>query len=190
MLKIDSTALRAAAISSLALLTVACQAGTTKSEAQPVAPAVVFNNDDYYEVHHEGRIYAFDDAATYRSFLEVGETSYRKVRIGEGPKGETVVFGLRGEDKKKLDGIAVVEMYDGKLAGAEGFYGEMRVDGRIYVFDDWQELVAFRQVGEAPYRFTQIGAGPAGETVVFVLTKDNKKKRPDALIEAFTRANS
>jgi hypothetical protein len=72
------------------------------------------------------------------------------------------------------------------MEGAEeDFYAEIRTEGRIYVFDDWNEVKTFRQVGEAPYRYTRIGEGPEGETVVFVLTKENKKKRPDALMKKF-----
>ncbi|MFO7594528.1 MAG: hypothetical protein R6X15_10865 [Pseudomonadota bacterium] len=148
------------------------------------------NNDDYYEVEHEGRLYVFDDAITYKSFLEIGETSYRKVRIAAGPNGETIVFGLTSEDKKKSSGIASIDMYDGKLAGGEPFYGEVHYEGRIYVFDNWEDLQSFKQVGEAPYRYTMIGEGPKGETVVIVLNKDNKKEHPEAQISAFKSMHS
>lgn len=148
------------------------------------------NNTDLYEVSHEGRYYVFDDFATYQSFLEVGETSYRKVFIGGGPKGETLVFGLTSKDKKKLKGIPGVDMYNGDLVAAESFYGEMRgEDGRLYVFNRYQDMVDLRKVGEAPYRFTQIGSGPQGQTVVFVLNKGNKKKHPEALIKKFKEMN-
>lgn len=148
------------------------------------------NNDDYYEVNHEGRLYIFDDAATYLSFIDVGETAYRKVRIGDGPNGETVVFGLTAEDKKKSEGIAGIDMFDGRLAGAESFYGEVVVDGRIYVFNDWGELKVFKQTGEATYRYTDIGAGPHGETVVYVLPKAESKQRPVATITRFRQLHS
>ena len=60
------------------------------------------------EDHHEGRIYVFYDKKTYQSFKQVGETAYRLTRIGAGPKGETVVFGLTKQDKKKRSGIAAI----------------------------------------------------------------------------------
>ena len=148
------------------------------------------NNDDYFEIAHEGRLYVFDDAKTYLSFLEVGETSYRKVRIGAGPNGETVVFGLTSKDKKKTSGIAGVDMYDGKLMGADKFYGEIMDEGRIYVFNDWQELQTYKQTGEAAYRYTDIGAGPNGETVVYVLTRKEKKRRPDTTIAQFKQLHA
>lgn len=145
-----------------------------------------YNVNDYYQVFKEGRIYVFDDFKTYDSFNQVGETPYRLTRIGTGPKGETVVFGLQKQDKKMLSGIGAVDLYDGTTeAIADGFYGEVIQDGRIYVFSTWADLQSFIKVGEAPYRFTQIGSGPKGETVVYVLNKTNKKHKPDQLITEF-----
>jgi hypothetical protein len=65
----------------------------------------------------------------------------------------------------------------------------MRSEGRIYVFNNFQDMSDVRKVGEAPYRFTEIGTGPKGETVVYVLNKTNKKKKPVALIDAFKKKN-
>jgi len=145
-----------------------------------------YNVNDYYQVYKEGRIYVFDDYQTYSSFNQVGETAYRLTRIGAGPKGETVVFGLQNKDKKMSSGIGSVDLYDGKTeASTDGFYGEVVKDGRIHVFSEWADLKSFLEIGEVPYRYTQIGSGPKGETVVYVLNKSNKKKKPDALIAEF-----
>lgn len=150
-----------------------------------------YNVNDYYQVHHEGRIYIFDDFATYDSFIKVGETPFRLTRIGAGPNGETVVFGLSGADKKMSSGLGSVDLYDGKTEGiSDGFYGEVIKDGRIYVFGDWPDLKAFLTVGEAPLRYTQIGAGPNGETVVYVLNEHNKKHKPEGLIAEFNKKHA
>ncbi len=171
----------------LSLVLAACGGNTVKKEQAMVEMP---NNDDLYEVHHEGRIYIFDDFATYQSFNEVGETAYRKVYIGDGPKGETLVFGLTGRDKKKTSGIAGIDLYRGDLKPADAFYAELRMEGRIYVFDSLKEMNQVRAIGEAAYRFTEIGTGPKGETVVFVLTKENKKHKPVALQAAFKKRNN
>ncbi|WP_415900755.1 hypothetical protein [Neptuniibacter sp. QD48_11] len=164
---------------------------TNQAKQEETKEVAQLNNDDLYEVSHEGRHYVFDDFATYQSFLTVGETSYRKVFIGGGPKGETLVFGLTGADKKKMSGIASIDMFNGEMAGAESFYGEMRgEDGRLYVFSTLEDMEDVRTVGEAPYRFTQIAAGPQGQTVVFVLNKNNKKKQPVALMAKFKEMNN
>ena len=172
----------------LTLLT-ACTETVKKQDSQPAAEAMSLNNDDLYEVHHDGRIYVFDDRAVYEDFLQVGETSFRKVRIGAGPKGETIVFGLTNADKSKMSGIASIEMYDGELNGADPFYGEMRMEGRIYVFSSLQEMNDARAVGEVPLRYTDIGSGPNGETVVYALNGSNKKAKPTAMIERFHQMN-
>ncbi|MEZ5525027.1 MAG: hypothetical protein R3E62_08750 [Pseudomonadales bacterium] len=167
----------------------ACQ--VNQSEPVAEAPKPQLNNQDLFEVDHEGRHYVFDDFGTYQQFLTVGETSYRKVFIGEGPHGKTLVFGLREEDKKKLTGLAGVEMFKGNMSAAEDFYGEMRgEDGRLYVFDRLEDMEAVRATGEAAYRLTQIGVGPQGQTVVFVLNKDNKSEYPAGLIAKYKKINN
>lgn len=138
-----------------------------------------------YEVHHDdGRIYLFNDKSTYAHFLQHGETPFTYKRIASGPHGETLVFGLSDAEKKKGENAGNVALYDGKVA-PELFYGELRAEGRIYVFSTLEDMKDVRTTGEAPYRYTQIGDGPEGETVVYVLNDSNKKHRPDALIAQF-----
>lgn len=147
-----------------------------------------YNVNDYYEVHHEGRIHVFDDLDTYLTFLKVGESAYRLTRIGAGPNGETVVFGLQKKDKKMREGLGGVDMFDGKTEGIkDGFYAEVQKEGRIHVFNDWKELQTFLKVGEAAYRYTDIASGPNSETVVYVLTKAEKKKMPVGMIARFKK---
>lgn len=187
MKKLIASVVVASAMFSLA----GCHTHQVKQEEAESVSAAQLNNDDLYEVMHEGRYYVFDDYTTYQSFLTVGETSFRKVFIGGGPKGETLVYGLTSEDKKKTSGIASIDMFNGKLEGAEDFYGEMRgEDGRLYVFSTLEDMEDVRLVGEAPYRFTQIAAGPQGQTVVYVLNKDNKKKQPVELMAKFKSMNN
>ena len=145
---------------------------------------------EVYEVHHDGRIHVFYDQGLYEDFLKMGETPYRLTRIGSGPHGESVVFGLTRKDKKMKQPIPVVDLFDGKTKAPEKFYGEMLREGRLYVFDDYGQMKTVRELGEPIYRYTMIGAGPNGETVVFVLTKANKKKRPDPLIARFEARHS
>ncbi|MDG6773685.1 hypothetical protein QCB45_05025 [Thiomicrorhabdus sp. ZW0627] len=154
-----------------------------KVEAKAAEQAL--NNDDLYIVYHEGRMNVFYDADLYKGFLAVGETPFRKTFIGAGPKGETVVHGLTKADKKKLSGIPSIEMLEGRMPPADPFYGEIVSEGRINVFDNWDLFKAFMAHGEVPFRLTVIGGGPKGETVVYALTKAEKKKRPEALISKF-----
>ena len=142
-----------------------------------------------YEAHHDGRIYVFYDQGLYKDFIKTGHTAYMFARIGGGPNGETLKFALTSDDKKKLSGIPSVELIDGVRKAADNFYGETYAEGRIYVFGSYEEMANFRKIGEAPLRYTDIGAGPNGETVVYALNSSNKKKKPAAMIEAFKKMN-
>jgi len=162
----------------LSLMLASCATNTSKPVAEketvvPVAsPVVAYNVNDYYQV--------------YQEFLDLGETTFRFTRVGAGPKGETVVFGLRKVDAKKPMESGVVNLYDGKAEGvATGFFGEVVEDGRIYIFSEWADLQSFVEVGEATFRYTDIGAGPKGETLVYVLNKSNKKEKPVALMAEY-----
>ena len=130
MLSIRLPKVGLAAVAAATLLSACAAQGPAKKAAEAQSAA---NNNDLYEVVHEGRIYVFDRMETYHEFLSVGETPYRLTRIGAGPKGETLVFGLHKDDKKKKSGIPAVDLYDGKLKPADNFYAEMRREGRIYV---------------------------------------------------------
>ena len=65
------------------------------------------------------------------------------------------------------------------------FYGEVVYKGRIYVAGALADLMAFREHFEAAFAYSDIGAGPKGETVVYVLNKTTAGKRPDELIAKF-----
>ena len=145
---------------------------------------------EIYEVHEDGRIYAFYDRALYKQFLQVGETAYRLTRIGTGPNGETMVYGLTKKDKKKGANTPAVKLYENKLKPADKFYAETMRHGRIYVFDTFADMQTVRQFGHPNFFYTEIGSGPKGETVVYVLNKKTRKKKPVALMDAFKKRNS
>jgi hypothetical protein len=127
----------------------------------------VLNNDDYYELHRDGRIYVIADAGDLKEFLGNGELPLRVTRIGGGPKGETVVFGIARPESKKKDGFGAVEMYDGKRKGAaKDFYAEVCRDGSCYVFGSWADLEVFRQSGSAEGLSDAGLSGPGGEKVM------------------------
>lgn len=160
-----------------------------KPEAEITEAVETIKPFELYEAHVDGRITVFYDHDLYRDFLQMGETPYRKTFIGEGPKGETLVYGLTKADKSKTEGISSIDLMQGKITAPDNFYGEMYLDGRIYVFDNYEQMVSVRAMGEPPYRYTMIGAGPAGETVVLVLRSDNKKQFPQTLQQAFKAHN-
>lgn len=140
---------------------------------------------EFYEVFHDnGRVYRFDDFKTYHEFLATGEVAYVLTQIGAGPRGETVVWGQIKANADKSSGFPAYELIAGNLK-PDVLYAEVVRNGRIFVADDLKELMAFRSSHEASYSFVDIGAGPKGETVVYVLTKATASQRPDALMAKF-----
>jgi len=160
-------------------------------QADAMTPAADANTiSEVYEVHEDGRIYAFYDRALYKEFLAVGETPFRLTRIGAGPNGETMVFGLTKHDKKKGADTPAVKLYENKIKPAANFYAETIAHGRIYVFENFADMQPVRQFGHPSLFYMEVGAGPKGETVVYVLNEETKKEKPVALIEEFKKRNS
>jgi hypothetical protein len=148
--------------------------------------AEVNNNDDYFEIHEDGRIFVLSDVADYRQWRATGEIPLGVTRIGAGPNGETVKMALIRKEAKVMESKVgfkggAQRMYEGELAGIDkGFYGEVQRDARIHVFSDWRSLDAFRKTGAAAGA-TLPGMGPKGETVVFVQGGDAAAAPPDTL---------
>lgn len=140
----------------------------------------VLNNDDYFEIHKDGRIFVIADVGDLREFNANGETPLRVTRIGGGPKGETVVFSIARPESKKKDGFGAVEMYDFKRKGADkDFYAEVQRDGTTYVFGDWASLEAFRKTGQASGLAS--ARGPNGESLMVAQPADKLVERFKAI---------
>lgn len=154
--------------------------------AEKAAAAAPTAKEFFIILPRSGRIHAFGDSKNYLQFLANGEVALTRTQIGVGPKGETVVYGITSDDVKKNQPSQGELVYQDKLPAAADFHGEVYKNGRFYVFGDLKDLKAFAAFGEVPYSFTDIGAGPKGETLVWVMNKDSYKKgRPLATIERF-----
>jgi len=187
----ERASLSVVALAALTLVGCANQAPTTASKAASTyaaAPAKAeASASEYYVVlTEEGRFYAFGDFKTYQQFLAHGEVALTRTRIGAGPDGKTVVFGLTKADVKANKPTKGELVFDGKLSGGTDFYGEVFKEGRFYVFDDLKDMKEFAAVGEVPYAFTDIGTGPQGKSLVWVMNKTSiKEGRPEARIARF-----
>ena len=136
--------------------------------------------------HENGRVYVLGDTKLQEIFMQTDEVALTRTRIGDGPDGRTLIFGMNKDDAKAGGPTAAEMMYDGKLAPAGPFYGEVFKDGRYYVFVEWKDMADYLKHGEVPLTFTEIGAGPKGETVVYALNKETAKQgKPAAAIERF-----
>lgn len=150
------------------------------------------NNDDYYEIHKDRRIYVFTDFKDYQLWLTTDEIPLVVTRIGTGPNGETVKMQLSKKDSKAMEKTVgykgpTQRMYEGELIGLEkGFYAEVHKQGRIYIFENGKDLHEFQKSGEVPCGLTQIGIGPGGQTVIFGQNcKAAAKGRPETAMARF-----
>lgn len=155
-------------------------------------PAVAAEKKDVAEQHlfmtfHEnGRIYVLGDPKLQQVFMQTDEVALTRTRIGEGPDGRTLIFGMNKDDAKR-DGPTDAEMmYDGKQKPTGPFYGEVIKDGRYYVFVEWEDMADYLKHAEVPLTYTEIGTGPKGETVIYALNKNTAKQgKPVAAIGRF-----
>lgn len=149
--------------------------------------AEVLNNEDYYEFEHEGRIYVLSDAKDFAGFFKTGEVVYSSKKIGAGPGGKTLVYGLIKNETKMLEKDpravgAAQKMYEGSLKGLDkNFFGVVVRDDKTYVFNSWNDLAAFR-AGTPASGFTD-SAAPGGRPVVYV----NASARPDEASARFAK---
>lgn len=156
--------------------------------------AEALNNDDYYEIHKDGRIYAFSDYKDYQIWVKTGEVPLVVTQIGSGPNGETVKLQLNKGEAKAMEKTvgykgAAQKMFEGELLGIEsGFYAEVIKPERIWVFENGKDLQAFRKSGEVPCGVTEIGAGPDGRTVVYAQNcKAAAKGKPTTAMARFKK---
>lgn len=152
--------------------TMAAPAAPTAPAAAPAPGAQVF----FAVLPESGRIHAFGDTRNYFDFLSHGEVTLTRTQIGAGPGGRTVVYGITGDDVKANKPSLGEQVMAGSLAPAAGFYGEVLKDSRYYVFGDLKDLKNFLAFGEVPYSYTDIGVGPKGESLVYVMNKDSYAK--------------
>lgn len=156
-------------------------------KAAPASPvAAPMEAKEFYSVLKDGRIYAFGDTKNYFDFLSHGEVTLTRTKIGTGPGGATVVYGITSEDVKTNTPSMGERIMEAKLPAAANFHGEVFKDGRYYVFPELKDMMPFIAFGEVPYSFTDIGAGPKGETLVWVMNSTSiKTGRPLATMERF-----
>ncbi|MDO9073865.1 MAG: hypothetical protein Q7U73_11410 [Rubrivivax sp.] len=164
-------------------------AAATPATTSPAAaaPAAAAQAKEFYAVLPEdGRIYAFGDTKNYKDYQAHGEVTLTRTKIGEGPGGKTLVFGITPDDVKTNKPSLGEQVMSGALAPAPDFYGEVFKAGRYFIFGNLKDMKDFIAFGEVPYSYTDIGAGPQGETLVFVMNKDSYAKgKPQDRIERF-----
>lgn len=154
---------------------------------KPDAPAAAPGTTELYMVlPPTGRVHAFGDLRNYADFLLHGEIALTRTAIGAGPGGKTIVYGITADDVKANRPSEAEKILAAGAAEPANFYGEVFRDGRFFLFGSLKDMTEFAAFGEVPYSYTDIGAGPQGETLVFVMNKDSYAKgKPMERLERF-----
>lgn len=152
--------------------------------------AETLNNEDYFEFEKEGRIYVLSDAKDYNTFLKTHEVVLSTKKIGGGPGGKTIVYGLIKNEAKLLEknpksqGAAQM-MFEGQLKGIEKeFFGLVQRDEACYVFSSWKDLEAFK-AGRPATGFSEPGACVEQRKVVYV----GSAAKPESLAARFAKVH-
>jgi hypothetical protein len=140
------------------------------------APAAAGTTELYMVLPPTGRIHAFGDPRNYAAFLLHGEVPLTRTAIGAGPGGKTIVYGITGDDVKSNRPSVAETILAPNTPAPAAFYGEVFRDGRFFLFGSLKDMTDFAAFGEVPYSYTDVGAGPQGETLVYVMNKDSFPK--------------
>lgn len=187
-LRLGTLALVVAGLAACATQTPPAAAPAAPAAAgKPAASTAAADAKLFFTVLPEsGRIHAFGDTKNYFDFLSHGEVVLTRTRIGEGPGGRTLVYGVTSADVKANQPSLGEQVMAGTLPPAADFYGEAFKSGRYYVFGDLKDMKDFIAFSEVPYSYTDIGAGPKGETLVYVMNKSSYAKgKPKERTERF-----
>ena len=158
---------------SLALLAIAISACSATKPAS--SPTKSLNNEDWYQVRTENELYLFDDYSVFRGFIDTGKAPYLKTLDEKDKWGKTVVLGLSEQEKDQpVESLTAYRFLKVSLPPTQPFYGELRQDGMIYVFRRYGDMIDMYNIGEPTFRYTDIGGGPEGERVIYVLAKEEK----------------
>lgn len=176
-----SLTVRYAALAAIAALATGCATAPAPAPAPAKAPmsapaATAAPADLFVVLPESGRVHAFGDTKNYFDFLAHGEVALTRTRIGAGPGGKTLVYGITSADVKANQPSRAEQILEGALPAGTAFYGEAFKSGRYYLFGELKDMKDFTAFGEVPYSYTDIGVGPKGETLVYVMNKESYKK--------------
>lgn len=162
----------------LAATLTACAAPLQTVKQEPL------NNEDWYQVRTDTQVFVFDDYKVFKDFLATGKAPVLRTLEEKDPAGQELILALRAEDEgKALNKISAYRFLKVAQPPAESFYGEVRQEGKIFVFKRYGDMMDTIKLGEPIFRYTDIGGGPDGKTVIYGLQKE--ETRPDATIQKF-----
>ncbi|WP_271412113.1 hypothetical protein [Pseudomonas sp. Q1-7] len=161
----------------LAAALLAATLGACAMQAPAPAKPAALDNEDWYQIRTEKELFLFDDYATYREFVKSGSAPVKQSTGAKDGFGRDIALVLKAADQgKNPDTLSAKRFLDVSLPPAQPFYGELRdEDGVIYVFSRYGDMMDMYKIGEPTFSYVDIGGGPEGQRVVYVLGKEEPK---------------
>lgn len=180
-----------AVLLTMGLLSLTGCAGPGKQavQATPQAeePKLVTSQDNFYVYDYQSRHYVVGSPESSEAFASHHHMPYAKTILGAGPKGQTVVYEVAKKDPSTPERL--IEHY-GQIpfvvATTGDDYTVFKYQGRLFVVGTAAMKQSFVQNHHLPYTKTLLGAGPAGETVVFQVDPKDPALG-DRLMKQFTQ---
>lgn len=142
---------------------------TEKSSTKPVLMST--NHTDFFVYYYNGRVYVIGSKKMSEKFASQHHLPYTRTILGEGPKGETVIYEVQKKKPEYVDSLQQKFAGTPALLDQQAKYYVWKYAGRIYVIGKEKTNQAFISNHFLPYTRTVLGAGPQGETVIFEVDK-------------------
>lgn len=143
-------------------------AGTVQTVGETAPEQVLSKGGEFSVYAYNDRHYVTGSAKSSQAFAEHHHLPYTKTILGAGPQGETVVFEVDKKDSAYVERLMETYQHTPFLITEKGDdYAVYKYNSRIYVIGNAQTRASFEKNHHLPYTKTLLGAGPAGETVIF-----------------------
>lgn len=149
-------------------------AGTAKqADVESNSPQLQLSKEGNFFVYdYMDRHYVVGSEEMSKKFAAHGHLPYTKTILGGGPHGETVVYEVAKKDPSVAERLMATYEKTPFLVESKGDdFTVYKYMNRLYVVGSKESSEKFAAHGHMPYAKTVLGAGPAGETVVFEINK-------------------
>ncbi|MBN2792915.1 MAG: hypothetical protein JXQ81_10440 [Desulfuromonadales bacterium] len=151
-----------------------CAGTSTQTDKSDQAKLLMSRDANFYVYDYMGRHYVLASEESSSSFVSTHVVPYTKTILGAGPHGETVIFEVAKKDPESVERLmATYESIPFLVETTGDDYTVYKSHGRLYVIGDAEMKQSFAANGHMPYAKTILGAGPAGETVVYQIDPKN-----------------
>ena len=151
-------------------------AGTSKQSEMNSPQQLLSKEGNFFVYDYMDRHYVVGSEEMSKKFAAHGHLPYTKTILGAGPHGETVVYEVAKKDPSLAERLMATYEKTPFLVESKGDdYTVYKYMNRLYVVGSKESSEKFAAHGHMPYAKTVLGAGPAGETVVFEINKKDPK---------------